>query len=158
MARPPKFPPIVFRGLPAAAFELLQEIPHASVLDDPAAGERLFPSPGEAEGLGEDWKSLVEPELHDLFRSARETVEADLQAARHKPDGVELQVPRHHVDAWLCALNQVRLALAAAHQLGEAEISAHDIPVPDSPSGQALLRIHFFGQLQEALLASIEEN
>ena len=156
MPQPTPPAPLILEGLPAAAVDLLREIPHAPALDHPAADDRLFPAPAEDDALCDDWKSLVEPELQQAFLSARQIVEADLAAARETKSGIRLTIPRHHVDAWLSALNQVRLALAAAHQLGEKEISSHEIPDDGSPAGAALLRIHFFGQLQEMLLASLE--
>jgi hypothetical protein len=157
MSDPAKLPPIVLQGLPHAALDLLREIPHAAALDDPAAGERLFPAPGTEESLCDDWKSLVEPDLQQAFLSARQIVAADLAAVEAGNKGVRLTIPRHHVDAWLSALNQVRLALAAAHNLGEKEINAHEFYEEGSPISDALLRIHFFGHLQETLLASLEQ-
>jgi len=61
--------------------ELLRQVPACCELDEGSNAEsRIFPAPADAneQDLLQDWKEFVRPELRHLFRSAKETVEADL--------------------------------------------------------------------------------
>ena len=66
---------------------------------DPLVESRLFPQPSDdvdEVDLLDDWKSLVEPDLHDSFLAARESVAADLRGAQHNPDAaVAHRLHRH---------------------------------------------------------------
>src|SRR5438309_12109771 len=69
--------------------ELLRQIPASASPDGLAAAEqRLFSSPTNAKEpeLCAEWKIYVEPELRRLFRSATETVAADLDLLNGKEE------------------------------------------------------------------------
>ena len=73
-------------------------------------------------------ESLREPELRRLFQSATETVAADLQQlnGNEKPfANCTLRIPTEHADAWLNALNQARLVIAAKNNFNEGELCDH---------------------------------
>lgn len=135
----------------------------------PAARARLFSSPTAAEaeeGLREDWRELVEPELAHLFITAQETVAADLRAlpplatlgleggpADYLPGTGELRIPRRHFDAWLSTLNQARLVLAARHGIGEQETSPDLSALPSERRARAVLHLYFHEVAGQSLLA-----
>lgn len=145
--------------------------------DDPAACERLFSAPAAAgeKSLCDDWKEYVEPELRDLFRSAQETVERDLaglpqartdwtgdvdalEEAAFSPTGHCLSIPREHADAWLSALNQARLVIAARRGFGEDDME-RELPLPPFDARQFdLFRLHFYEDLQQLLLHGLGYN
>ncbi len=58
----------------------------------------------------------LEPELRRLFQNATQTVGADLEQLNGNEKSLAnrtLRIPTKHADAWLCALNQARLVIAA---------------------------------------------
>ena len=141
--------------------ELLRQIPSSTNPDGmPAAEKRLFSSPGlRGSGLGAEWKTYVEPELRRLFRSATETVAADLEQLNGKEktsDNGKLRIPAAHADAWLNALNQARLVLAEKYQFSDAELCDHDRSPVGSRRDLSLFQINFYGFLQELILRELD--
>ena len=139
-------------------YQILCSIREPVELGDPLVESRLFPMPtqdAEESDLWDDWKSLVEPDLHDSFLAARETVSADLRSAQHNPDGsLHFTIPRSHIDLWLSALNQARLALAEIHQFTDDDMSRAPADL-DDPREFALMRMGIYGSLQEWLVAVV---
>ena len=136
-------------------FDLLREIILCGSSSDPRAEARFYPSPvegNEIADLREDWKSLVQPELQMAFQQARDVVQADLRHASENEDGFAFQIPRHHADAWMNALNQARLALAEEHQLTEGDLSEHVLPSISGQREMILLQMNFYAFLQEWLV------
>ncbi|MEI8293177.1 MAG: DUF2017 family protein [bacterium] len=123
---------------------------------NPLVESRMFPQPSEDSGeddLLDDWKSLVEPELHDAFLAARESVAADLRGAQWNADGSRhFIIPRSHMDNWLSALNQARLALAEIHQFTDEDLSRSPGDLED-PTEFALMRMSLYGSIQEWIVA-----
>jgi hypothetical protein len=101
--------------------------------------------------LWDDWKSLVEPDLHDSFLGARETVSANL---RNADGSLHFTIPRSHIDLWLSTLDQARLALTEIHQFTEADMSRAPGDL-DDPREFALMRMGIYGSLQEWLVAVV---
>src|SRR5947208_10227444 len=99
--------------------ELLRQIPASASPDGVSAAEqRLFSPPANRKEteLCAEWKVYVEPELRRLFQSATETVAADLEQLNGNEKSLAnrtLRIPTKHADAWLSALNQARLVIAA---------------------------------------------
>jgi hypothetical protein len=126
----------------------------------PEAEERLASSPtgGKDAEMDEEWKENVLPDLKVLFASAVEIVQHDLLRSWLSP-GTEagLRIPVSHVEAWLLALNQARLALAARHDLTE-EIMEQRAPNDLKPQTIARLFVEFFGNLQQLLLVALEQG
>ncbi|MCE9612235.1 MAG: DUF2017 domain-containing protein [Chthoniobacter sp.] len=121
---------------------------------NPAAEQRLASSPtgGAEPGLEEDWKEHVLPELKVLFSSAVGVVRLDIVRSWIAPGtDASLRIPLQHVEAWLLALNQARLALAARNNLTETEMEQRP-PDDFQPGTIAHLFVDFFGHLQELLL------
>ncbi len=142
--------------------ELLRQIPTStnpeSVL---AAEQRLFSAPAgpnEKEFCAE-WKVYVEPELRRHFQTATEVVDTDLRqlGENDKPfaNGT-LRIPHEHSDAWLNALNQARLAIAAKYEFTEAELSDHYRSPIGSRRDLSLFQVNFYGFLQEFILREME--
>jgi hypothetical protein len=142
--------------------ELLRQIPAcANPEGAPAAEERIFspPSNGNETELCAEWKMYVEPELRRLFQTASETVSADLQQL----DGNEkslanctLRIPGKHADAWLSALNQARLVIAAKNNFTETELNDHCHSPIGSRRDLSLFQVNFYGFLQEFILREFE--
>ena len=102
-----------------------------------------------------EWKLYVEPELRRLFEGATETVERDLQQLgdQEKPfANCTLRIPVEHSEAWLNALNQARLALAAKYDFTEAELCDHYRSPIGSRRDLSLFQVNFYGFLQEFIL------
>jgi hypothetical protein len=138
-------------------YEILCGIREAAETPDPRVEARFFPEPSEGDdSLAEDWKAFVQPDLHEGFQSARETVAADLRGAKERKTGhFTFTIPKAHIDAWLSALNQARLALAEAHGFGDAEMSRGPRDQSE-PRETALFRLMVYGLLQERLVATLD--
>jgi hypothetical protein len=138
--------------------ELLRQIPVSASPDGiPAAEQRLFSSPtNEKEPeLCAEWKQYVEPELRRLFQGATETVAGDLQQLNGNEKSLAnrtLRIPAKHADAWLNALNQARLVIAAKNNFTESELGDHFRSPIGSRRDLSLFQINFYGFLQEFIL------
>lgn len=139
-----------FRNIPPVVAELLRQIPRWVDGDCEAAEERLFPAPSgdpDEDTLRDDWKAFVQPELHSLFQSARDTVASDLRGLRENGEEFDLEFPRQHAEAWVSAVNQARLALAARHEFTENELS-HPEPLEiNSERDFALLQMWVYDEI-----------
>lgn len=138
--------------------ELLRQIPESAKLDDaPAAKARLFSEPAGADDseFRKEWQAYVRPELERLFRSAGETVTQDLKQLCGKEKTFAnhtLVIPNEHADAWLNALNQARLAIAATNEFTEPELcDCYRSPI-GSRRDLSLFQVNFYGFVQELIL------
>jgi hypothetical protein len=138
--------------------ELLRQIPaSADPGGVPAAEQRLFMAPADPheKELCQEWKLYVEPELRRLFLSATETVAEDLNqlCGQEKSFAPQtLRIPAEHMDAWLNALNQARLALAAKHSFSDGELCDHNRSPVGSRRDLSLFQVNFYGFIQEFIL------
>lgn len=147
------------REIPPLLAGLMRQIPGLFEEDCIAAEERLFPSPSEdpsEEALREDWKAHVEPELHAVFLSARQVVEADLRGLQESEGNYTLEFSVAHAESWLNALNQARIFLAAQHRFEEAELSQSGPLAILGERDLAKLQIHFYAALQQWLVEILE--
>jgi hypothetical protein len=142
--------------------ELLRQIPESTNTEGAeAAQERLFSSPmpaSERETCAE-WKLYVEPELRRLFQTATETVAGDLQQLNGstKPfANCTLRIPTINSDAWLNALNQARLVIAAKYNFTDVDLRDHYRSPIGSRRDLGLFQVHFYGFLQEFILREME--
>jgi len=139
--------------------ELLRQIPLSTNSEGaPEAEARLFSKPSAEKEICSEWKSYVEPELRRLFRSATETVAADLAQLNGNEKSLRnrtLRIPLEHADAWLNALNQARLTIAAKNKFTEDELNDHDRSPIGSRRDLSLFQINFYGFLQEFILREI---
>ena len=138
-------------GIPPILVVMLRELPEILELrDSPDARDRLFPDPTAAdETANEEWRQVAGPELRHLFVSAGETVARDLTALTVDKSGSEehqITFPVEHVNAWMSALNQARLILAAVHGIDDKAMNRTEFD-PKSPKDLAALRIHLLGYL-----------
>ncbi|CAN5387005.1 hypothetical protein BH20VER3_BH20VER3_13740 [soil metagenome] len=142
--------------------ELLRQIPASANPESvPAAEERLHSAPAgpNEEEFCAEWKLYVEPGLRRLFRSATETVISDLQQLgdNEKPfANCSLRIPHEHSEAWLNALNQARLVIAAKYDFTEAELCDHYRSPIGSRRDLSLFQVNFYGFLQEFILREME--
>lgn len=148
------------RDIPPVLADLMSRIPRWGDSESEAAEARLFPCPStepREEDLRADWKAHVQPELHEFFQSARHVVEADLRGMKAGDGGAfTMEFSAKHAEAWLNALNQARLALAARHNLGEEELSQPS-PMPISNERDlARIQVNFYAALQQWLVEVLD--
>jgi len=138
--------------------ELLRQIPaSANPGGAPAAEQRLFSRPitGRESEICAEWKTYVEPELRRLFQTATQTVAADLEQLNGNEKSFAnrtLRIPSKHADAWLSALNQARLVIAAKNNFTENELNDHFRSPIGSRRDLSLFQVNFYGFLQEFIL------
>ena len=147
-------------GLDLLCCELIQQIPiSADPGDSEAARERLFtpPTNRREERFEQDWKEYVEPELHRLFQSTIEIVQEDIKDfPSGEPSGEHsLRLPIKNLEAWIHALNQARLALAARYNFTEQDMDGK-VPIEGDTRALALFQVHFYGFIQECFLRELE--
>ena len=142
--------------------ELLLQIPaSADPGGVPAAEQRLFSSPtiADRKEIRAEWKTYVEPELRRLFQTATETVAQDLQQLNGSEKlfaNRTLRIPSKHADAWLSALNQARLVIAARNNFTENELNDHCRSPIGSRRDLSLFQVNFYGFLQEFILREVD--
>lgn len=138
--------------------ELLRQIPESTRTDGIDAAEaRIFTLPADAKEteLCAEWKLYVEPELRRIFETATETVTADLTQLNGKAKpfaNCSLRIPVAHADAWLSALNQARLTIAAKYGFTDGELCDHYRSPLGSRRDLGLFQVNFYGFLQEFIL------
>ena len=142
--------------------ELLRQIPACTNPEGaPRAEERIFSPPinGEETEFCAEWKVYVEPELRRLFQTATQTVAGDLEQLNGNEKNLAnrtLRIPCKHTDAWLNALNQARLVIAAKNNFSETELNDHLHSPIGSRRDLSLFQVNFYGFLQEYLLREME--
>lgn len=125
----------------------------------PDAEARIYPeatSDPELDSVRAEWKAYVEPDLQEHFRSAREVVIADLKQITEKRGGLELQIAPGHAEAWLNALNQARLALAADLGFEEEALASTDTPDLTTERGTQIFRLNLFAFMQQCLIDKMD--
>lgn len=141
--------------------ELLRQVPlSARVEGDPVAEARIYSSPSSTsrDELCSEWKAYVKPELSRLFQTAIETVAMDLVQLNGNEKTFAnrtLKIPANHAEAWLSALNQARLVIAAKNDFTESELSDHCRSPIGSRRDLSLFQVNFYGFLQEFILREI---
>ena len=140
--------------------ELLRQIPISTNPEGtPDAEARLFSRPSAEKELCAEWKNYVEPELHRLFRSATQTVAADLAQLNGNEKSLRnrtLRIPFEHADAWLNALNQARLVIAEKYKFSDEELNDHERSPIGSRRDLGLFQVNFYGFLQEFILREMQ--
>jgi Domain of unknown function (DUF2017) len=144
--------------------ELLRQVPESTNTEGvEGAQQRLFSSPASASEreICAEWKVYVEPELHRLFQTATEIVASDLQQLNGctKPfANCTLRIPTKNSDAWLNALNQARLVIAAKYNFSETDLCDHYRSPIGSRRDLGLFQVNFYGFLQEFILHEPEKE
>ena len=139
--------------------ELLRQLPSsASPENCQSAQHRIYSPPANEKEICAEWKLYVEPELQRLFRSATETVAADLQQLSGNEKAFAnrtLFIPVKHADAWLCALNQARLIIAARNGFTDGELSDNYRSPIGSRRDLSLFQVNFYGFVQEFIIREL---
>lgn len=148
---------VSFEGIEAPLFHILQQITTAADLSDPDVESRFFPMPAEeSDEVCQDWKAYIQPELYAGFQASREAVDADLRRGKKKADGTaSFVIPPPHMDHWLSALNQARLALAEKHHFTEKDMGRAPGD-PDDPREYALIQLNVYSTMQEWLIGTLD--
>ncbi len=146
-------------GLDVFCCELLQQIAVSAQSDDPAVQSRLLSSPTQSTEpeLESDWKKYVHPELRRIFQTAIEVVQTDLAdfPPETPADFYTLPIPVSHLDAWIHALNQARLSLAATFEFQEEEME-RELATDGDTRALALFQTHFYAFLMECFLREVD--
>lgn len=146
-----------FRHIHPLLAELVRSLPDVidpDTLSD-AAEHRIYPEPAAGEDLDDlrsDWKAFVQPGLQEHFRSTRDVVVADLKSLTQKKDEFEFTIPAKHAEAWLNALNQARLVLAADLNFDEQLLGSTEAPDLSSERGLTAFRINLYAFMQQCLI------
>lgn len=149
-----------FRKIHPLIAEFIRSIPDTIDLDQLSddAQSRIFPAATDDPKLDtvrNEWKAYVEPDLQEHFRSSREVVAADLKLMREVKGMVELEIAPAHAEAWLNALNQARLVLAADLDFDEKILSSGDADVT-TETGSRVFRLNLFAFMQECLIQRMD--
>jgi hypothetical protein len=142
--------------------ELLRQVPSSANPEGAiAAEERLFSPPADQNEteICAEWKLYVKPELRRLFQTATKTVAADLEQLSGNEKifaDRTLLIPSRHADAWLSALNQARLVIAAKYKFTDAELCDHYRSPIGSRRDLSLFQVNFYGFLQEFILRELD--
>ena len=151
---------VVLTGLDLFCCELLRLIPTSAQSEDPLVHERLFSSPtnGLEPEIEMDWVEYVQPDLRQIFQSALQVVEGDLE--NFPPEEPEefyaLAIPVRHLDAWIHSLNQARIVLAVQHRFTDREME-HVTLLEGDQRALTLFQVHFYGFLMESFLGELDE-
>ena len=97
--------------------------------------------------------------MRRLFNSATETITADLAQLNGGTEpfaNCKLRIPTENTDAWLNALNQARLAIAAKYNFTDGELCDHYRSPIGSRRDLGLFQVNFYGFLQEFILQESE--
>lgn len=144
--------------------ELLRQVPESANPEGSAEAEkRLFTTPADAseKEICAEWKLYAEPELRRIFSTATETVAADLAqlSSNAKPfANCTLRIPAENAQAWLSALNQARLVIAARYGFTDGELCDHYRSPIGSRRDLGLFQVNFYGFLQEFILHEMENG
>ena len=149
---------LIVREIPEPFHEMLKAIPRWNETSGEEAEARLFPPPSaDDKDLLNDWKAHVQPGLYELFLDSRNIVLADLGAITGNPGCLSLDIPIHHANAWLNALNQARLAIAATYNFTDKELSKPAPAKLTTARHIARLEMDFFAAIQEWILDGIDK-
>jgi hypothetical protein len=121
--------------------------------------DRLFPTltGGREPEAEEDWREYVTNDLEKQFRFAQDAVQQDLaKLAVDAESGVgEIRIPADHLEQWISALNQARLAIAARHHFTEREMEQG--PEPGDARYFPRFQLHVYGLLLEYFVMHASE-
>lgn len=150
-----------FRKIHPLLAEVVRSIPDVidpDFLSDDAQ-TRLFPGATDDPHLDtvrEEWKAYVEPDLQEHFRSSREVIISDLKQMTAAKGGEELQIAPAHAEAWLNALNQARIALAADVGFDEDALTSTEPPDITTEKGSRIFRLNLFAFMQQCLIEKMD--
>ncbi len=147
---------IVFSEFDELITNLLRQLADCAETDDDAARARIYSSPtrGADEEMDDEWREHVEPGLRELFASHTDLVRADL-ATLAEAENATLTVPTSHAAAWVHTLNQARLALAARHDITQADMEG-ERPPKTHDTAFAMLQIEIYGAILGLILQHTE--
>ncbi len=120
--------------------------------------KRLFPDPisglkpaadseaKDRDGLSEEWKEYVHPELKELFAAASSAIRTDL-AAWEAEGETTLKIPEAHLDQWIHCLARARLILTQENAFTDEELEGTPRNI-ENERDLELLRLWLYGDLE----------
>jgi hypothetical protein len=149
--------------LPPEFSALLLEIP--ALLDDddrPEVQSRRYQVPtADDEEANAEWARMMHPDLFHLVAEARDVVARDLQLLEQThadPTGGQLNIPTDHRNAWISAIQTVRVSLGAAHSIDAEDMEDLTILSERGERSRAIMRIHVLGDLQGLLIQEVDPS
>ncbi len=149
--------------LPPEFSAFLLEIPSLMDADDrPEVKSRIYQSPtADDEEANAEWERMMHPDLFHLVAEARDVVSRDLELLERthaQPTGGRLDIPTDHRNAWISAIQTVRVMLGAAHSI-DAD-AMEDVSILSEPGerSRAIMRIHVLGDLQGLLIQEVDPS
>jgi hypothetical protein len=121
--------------------------------DDPAL-RRLLPDAYADDASAEEFRRLMDTELRRLKSSALDRLIADLRSITG--DGKPARLAPDEAEAWLQAINDVRLVLGTRLEVTEDMSEIWQQLEPEDPRTPLLLAYDWLGGLQESLVASLD--
>ena len=147
---------VLLGGLDEFLVTLIRDLPEVGS-PEPESEPRLFPSltEGRQPEADADWAEFVRPELEAHFQVNRDRVLADcLKIRQDGQRSFTLEIPQESAPAWIHAINQARLSLAAKYHFSEEQLEHGN--VGEGPERLAMFQMQFYGMLQEWLLSVTE--
>lgn len=147
---------VLLGGLDDFLVSLIRDLPQVGS-PEPKSESRLFPSltEGRQPEADADWAEFVRPDLEAHFQMNRDRVEEDCQ--KISPEGqrsFKLEIPQESAPAWIHAINQARLSLAAKYHFSDEQLE--EGTGGEGPERLAMFQMQFYGMLQEWLLSVTE--
>jgi hypothetical protein len=130
---------------------------------DPKTAAAWYSTRGcQSAGMSTEDTRLWIEHLHEFKAARLEKLEAWTRqlVAPRQPGALRLTIPLEDADAFMAALNDHRLRLAACHEIGQKEMDAHSPQTLDRlpiHQQEALLEIHVLAWLIEETLHSLPE-
>ena len=127
----------------------MQTVLEQELKDDDPVLERLFPAASEDPAEAREYRTMVGGEL----KSNKLEAVVRVRQALGDHDATETTLDEADVQAWLVALNDMRLALGVVLDVDEEKMSAEIDP--DDPEGASLSVLHWLGWVQGSILDAI---
>jgi len=147
---------VLLGGLDEFLVSLIRDLPQVGS-PEPDSEPRLFPSltEGRQPEADADWAEFVRPELEAHFQVNRDRVFEDCSKIRQEGQrSFKLEISQKSAPAWIHAINQARLSLAAKYHFSEEQLEHGN--VGEGPERLAMFQMQFYGMLQEWLLSVTE--
>ena len=138
----------LMRGL----IDEMRTLLEAEIPDSDAVKQRLFPAAYEDEAQANEFRGLVQDDLH---RTKLETLRA-VSDRLGRTGPLVSAIPPEEVTQWLTLITDLRLAIGTRLDVDETKMET-DLD-PEHPDAPAMSVLHWLGWMQESLLRAITET
>jgi hypothetical protein len=137
----------LLRGL----IDEMRTLLEADIPDTDAVKQRLFPAAYEDEAQANEFRELIQDDLH---RTKLETLRA-VSDRLGKTGPLVSAIPPDEVAQWLTLMTDLRLAIGTRLDVDETKMET-DLD-PEHPDAPAMSVLHWLGWMQESLLRATTE-